>query len=106
LACVIAFLLTTVRIFTATSEGLDVNHWAADRAATIESLKQQGGQHLVIVRYGRRHSSHQEWVYNEVDIDNSKVVWAREMDPRSNRRLLEHFRDRHAWLLAIHDDLG
>jgi hypothetical protein len=104
LACVIAFLLTTVRIFTATSEGLDLNQWAANRAATTESLKQQGGQHLVIVRYGGQHSSHQEWVYNEADIDNARVVWAREMDPTHNRRLLEYFKDRHAWLLDVDDD--
>jgi hypothetical protein len=104
LACVLAFLLTTVRIFTATSEGLDLNQWATNRAATIESLKHQGGQHLIVVRYGPRHSSHQEWVYNEADIDNSRVVWAREMDPARNRRLLEYFKNRHAWLLDVDDD--
>jgi hypothetical protein len=104
LTCVLAFLLTTVRIFTATSEGLDLNQWAANRAATIESLKQQGGQHLIIVRYGGQHSSHQEWVYNEADIDNATVVWAREMDPARNRKLLEYFKNRHAWLLDVDDD--
>jgi hypothetical protein len=67
-------------------------------------LKQQGGQHLIVVRYGPRHSSHQEWVYNEADIDNSRVVWAREMDPARNRRLLEYFKNRHAWLLDVDDD--
>jgi hypothetical protein len=104
MACVVAFPLTTVRIFTATSEGLDLNQWAANRAATIESLKQQGGQHLIVVRYGPRHSSHQEWVYNEADIDNARVVWARDMDPARNRKLLEYFKDRHAWLLEADDD--
>ena len=104
LACVLAFVLTTVRIFTATSEGLDLNQWAANRAATIERLKRQGGQHLIILRYGPRHSSHQEWVYNEADIDNARVVWAREMDQARNRKLLEYFQNRHAWLLEVDDD--
>jgi hypothetical protein len=103
-ACVIGFVVTTIRIVTPTAEGLDLRQWAANRAATIESLKQQGGQHLIVVRYGPRHSSHQEWVYNEADIDHSRVVWAREMDPARNRRLLEYFKNRQAWLLDVDDD--
>jgi hypothetical protein len=67
-------------------------------------LKHQDGRHLVIVRYGRKHSPHQEWVYNEADIDRSRVVWAREMDLIRNRALLEYFKDRHAWLLSVDDD--
>jgi hypothetical protein len=104
LACVVAFLVTTVRVLAATSEGLDLQQWGTNRAATIASLKHQDGRHLVIVRYGRKHSPHQEWVYNEADIDRSRVVWAREMDLIRNRALLEYFKDRHAWLLSVDDD--
>jgi hypothetical protein len=56
------------------------------------------------VRYGGQYSYHQEWVYNEADIDNARVVWAREMDPARNRQLLEYFKNRHAWLLDVDDD--
>jgi hypothetical protein len=104
LACLVAFLLTTVRVLAATSEGLDLRQWGTNRAATIASLKHQDGQHLVIVRYGRKHSPHQEWVYNEADIDRSSVVWAREMNPIHNRALLAYFKDRHVWLLSVDDD--
>jgi hypothetical protein len=54
---------------------------------------------LVLVRYAKGHSPDQEWVYNQADIDGSKVVWAREMDAASNERLLRYFADREIWLL-------
>jgi hypothetical protein len=54
---------------------------------------------LVLVRYSLNHSPDQEWVYNRASIDAAKVVWAREMDSESNRRLLAYFNDREAWLL-------
>jgi hypothetical protein len=57
------------------------------------------GRHLVLVRYDRTHDSRHEWVYNEADIDGSKVVWARSMGTDSDRRLLEYFRSRRVWLL-------
>ena len=44
------------------------------------------------------HDGGREWVYNAADIDNAKVVWAREMDPVSNRALLRYFAGRSAWL--------
>jgi hypothetical protein len=58
-----------------------------------------GGRHLVIVRYTDQHNPHQEWVYNEADIDGARVVWAREMDRSRNRRLVEYFSGRMVWLL-------
>jgi hypothetical protein len=62
-------------------------------------LQQDGESHLVIVRYGAEHSVHDEWVYNDADIDNSKVVWAREMDSERNLELMDYFKNRRVWLL-------
>jgi len=55
--------------------------------------------HLVIVRYSESHDPHDEWVYNAADIDKAWIVWARDMDPTSNARLLAYFKDREVWLL-------
>jgi hypothetical protein len=73
--------------------------WIENREKITAKLKQEPGQHLVVVRYGGHHSMHQEWVFNEADIDRAKIVWAREMDVEQNRRLLEYFKDRRVWLL-------
>jgi hypothetical protein len=53
----------------------------------------------VLVRYTPSHDVHDEWVYNEADIDAAKVVWAHELDPTSNARLFAYFRDRRDWLI-------
>ena len=76
--------------------------WHLHRARVLEDLEEQGGQHLIIVRYRRvspRHYPHEEWVYNRADIDSASVVWAREMSRPKNRRLLEYFDNRTHWLL-------
>jgi hypothetical protein len=73
--------------------------WSSLRARILQQLEKDGDRHLVIVRYGPEHSSHNEWVYNEADIDRSKVVWAREMDTRENDQLINYFKDRRIWLL-------
>ena len=76
--------------------------WVSDgsrRAGVLRELAAKGGRHLVLVRYRLSHDPGDEWVYNSADIDHSPVVWAREMDPSSNRRLVRYFQDRQVWLV-------
>jgi hypothetical protein len=60
-------------------------------------LEARGGKHLVIVAYPARDVPSEEWVYNEADIDNSRIVWARDMGYLQNLDLLEHYPDRQIW---------
>ncbi len=69
------------------------------RAQILARLQGHEGHHLVIVRYKPDHDSLQEWVYNDADIDTSKVVWAREMDAAENEELIKYFKDRNVWLV-------
>ncbi len=69
------------------------------RAGIEAWLAARARKQLVIVRYAAWHPPNQEWVYNHADIDGSKVVWAREMDPASDAKLLKYFSDREAWLV-------
>jgi hypothetical protein len=54
----------------------------------------------VIVRYQATHDFLEEWVYNEADIDGSKVVWARDMGAEKNRELIDYYKDRRVWMVA------
>lgn len=74
--------------------------WSLQRAQILWQLNENGGHHLIIVRYGPEYTA-DWWVYNEADIDGAKVVWAREMDAPQNRKLLEYFKDRRVWLLEV-----
>ena len=74
--------------------------WHRDaRAYIAEWLSERPGKQLVVVRYAPSHEVNQEWVYNGADIDDSKVVWAREVDPQSDAELVRYFHDREVWLL-------
>jgi hypothetical protein len=73
--------------------GLDI------RPRLIANLERQGGRHLILVRYTPAHNAHDEWVFNDADIDGSPVVWARDMGDEKNRELLDYFKDRQVLLL-------
>jgi hypothetical protein len=70
----------------------------APRAGVLSQLEGRPGRQLAIVRYQADHV-YPEWVYNAADLEASKVIWAREMDPAETGKLLSHFRDRTAWLI-------
>ena len=71
----------------------------SDRADIQDKLEAAPGKHLVMVHYVGHHSIHEEWVYNGADIDNSKVLWARDLDAKHNTALFRYFKDRKIWLV-------
>ena len=78
--------------------------WHLQRARLLTELSNSDGRHLILVQYGPNHSYDREWVYNDADIDASKVVWARDMDPKENCKLVKYFNDRTIWSLKIDND--
>jgi hypothetical protein len=97
-AAVILLQTATYAGFAVTGR-LEPSDFAADRAAVERRLSSLGGRHLVVVRYSSSHNPHYEWVQNAAKIDGSPIVWAHDKGEAANRRLLEYFRDRTAWLL-------
>ncbi len=78
-----------------------INHANPERRIAVnQALAEVPGRQLVIVRYSPRHIFQEEWVYNAADIDNARVVWARDLGHEQNQELLNYYPDRNAWLLA------
>lgn len=70
------------------------------RIAIHDRLAAMNGEQLVFVRYAPKHTL-QEWVYNDADIDRSRIVWARDLGPEENETLRRYYPNRAAWLLAV-----
>jgi hypothetical protein len=68
-----------------------VESWSHRRSAIERALEEQGGKHLVLVRYSRSHNEHNEWVYNRADFDSATVLWARSWHPDYDQQLKDHF---------------
>lgn len=69
------------------------------RARVLRELQGSEKKQLVFVRYGALHDWGDEWVYNDSGIDRARVVWARELDPGSNAKLMRYFGDREVKLV-------
>jgi len=71
------------------------------REHVIEELKGMGGTHVVFVRYGPRHSFHDEWVYNAANIDLSPIVWCRWMGPMKDSEVIRYYPGRQFWIVDV-----
>jgi hypothetical protein len=77
-----------------------INHQnPARRIMVARELDQIPGKLLLFVRYQPRHVFQEEWVYNRADIDSSRIVWARDLGPAENEKLLRYYPERTALLL-------
>ena len=69
-----------------------------ERARLEAQLSRSSDRNLVIIRDPANELRRgTEWVFNDADIDGSKVVWARDMGPEQNAELIRYFRGRKVW---------
>jgi hypothetical protein len=89
------------------TQGVNYGSWCcvppqdAAKAQILATLNRIAGRHLVLVKPKANTDDVFQWIYNDADIDSSKVVWARDMGPRENAELLRYFRDRAVWVLDV-----
>lgn len=77
--------------------------WQVERREIERRLTAEGGRHLLFVRYGPYHVGAQEWVYNRADVDDSPVIWARDLGAERNLELVAAYPERTAWLVRVGD---
>jgi hypothetical protein len=70
-----------------------------NKARILAILDRIEGKHLVLVKPKTDPANVFQWIYNDADIDASKVVWARDMGVQENRSLLQYFRKRKMWVV-------
>ena len=77
--------------------------WASARyRQEIEKkLTANGENHLIFVKYGKDVFPHFDYVQNKANIDASQLVWARNLDPVKNQKLIEYYSDRQVWTLSV-----
>ncbi len=63
-------------------------------------LESYPGKQLVLVRYSPREESSAGFVYNGADIAHAKVIWAWDMGPAENEKLIQYYKNRDVWLLG------
>lgn len=97
-ALILAYLLSFAVAVRGHVTG-QATEFARQRAQLLGQLETAGGRHLVVVRYGRDHNIHEEWVQNEAQIDAAPVIWGRSMGAEADRTLCAYFADRRCWLL-------
>jgi len=77
-----------------------INHQNPTRRSLVaEELDRMPGPLLVFVRYLPQHIFQDEWVYNRASIDDSRIVWARDLGAEQNEKLLRYYPNRRALLL-------
>jgi len=77
----------------------NINHANPERRIAVrQQLEQVPGDLLVFVRYAPQHIFQEEWVWNAADIDSSRVVWARDLGPEEDARLVAYYPTRSALL--------
>ncbi len=77
------------------------DHYGTERAHIQAIFERLSGKQLLFVRASKRRYPLDQWVYNEANIDASKVVWAWDMDDANNRELMQYYPDRKAWLVNM-----
>jgi hypothetical protein len=69
-----------------------INHGNPERRIAVkQQLDSLPGDLLVFVRYSPQHLFQEEWVWNAADIDRAHVVWARDLGPVENEKLLAYY---------------
>jgi hypothetical protein len=70
-----------------------------NKARITAELARLPGKQLVFVKTKHDEMNLFQWIYNDADIDASPIVWARDLGPDENARLVAYFAQRQVWVV-------
>jgi hypothetical protein len=71
-----------------------------NKSRIIRQLEQAPGGHLVFVKAKTNEKNLFQWIYNDADIDASRIVWARDLGEARNAQLADFYHgSRTVWLV-------
>jgi hypothetical protein len=70
-----------------------------NQARIAARLAQAPGNHLVFVRAKTDEDNLLQWIYNDADIDRSRIVWARDLGSERNAALMRYYAGRLVWMV-------
>jgi hypothetical protein len=77
-----------------------INHQNPQRRIDVaRRLAQMNGPLLVFIRYSSRHIYQNEWVWNQADIDGSRIVFARDLGADEDQKLIQYYPNRRVLVL-------
>lgn len=77
-----------------------INYARPTRRQQVQAeLARIPGQLLVFVHYSPHHVYQDEWVWNRADIDASRIVYARDLGPDEDEKLIHYYPNRKVLLL-------
>ena len=83
-----------------------INHDSPARRVVIRrQIARIPGRQIVFVHYSPAHNFQDEWVFNGADIGTARTIWARDLGGPENRKLLDYYPDRSAWMLDPDESL-
>jgi hypothetical protein len=68
------------------------------RSDTIKQLESVSGRDLVLVVSNDHNPLHTELVFNDADIDSSRIVWAHSLGEKEDSEIIAYYSSRRPWL--------
>jgi len=70
-----------------------------NKARVAAELQRIPGKHLVFVKAKTDPNNLFQWIYNDADIDASRIVWARDLGAQRDAQLAAYFTGRSVWMV-------
>jgi len=75
--------------------------WERQRQQVADDVMSHPGRHLVFVSYDARYRAQHEFVQNGADLHSAPLLWAHDLGPAKNARLMAMDPGRQAWVLHV-----